>query len=108
MLDSLRPDGAPLLLLLKATVKKTITVPGYTKADGQYVHPHQKVVNVDLDKTHDHIVAGNGTYSQKKAHAKLSKLPGWADLPDEHKALHIQPGELADQLTSDGTCCAGN
>jgi len=77
------------VLLLKASVKKTIMVPGYTRHDGTFVPPHQKQVNYNPSKEDHHVVAGEGTYSQKKAHKKLSALPGWNDLPAEHQAAHI-------------------
>lgn len=76
-------------LLLKASVKKTIMVPGYTRHDGTFVPPHQKQVNYDPSKEDHHLIAGEGTYSQKKAHKKLSKLPGWQDMSAQDQAAHI-------------------
>ena len=79
----------PIYLLLKATTTKTITVPAYTRSDGTIVPAHQKTVHVDPDKDSHEVVSGKGTYSQKLAHKKLSKMPGWENLPHEHKLAHI-------------------
>lgn len=78
-----------LYLLLKATVTKVITVPGYTRADGIFVPPHQKTVHYDPDKSKHDIIHGNGTSSQQKAHQKLSKLKDWEKWSDEEKHAHV-------------------
>lgn len=81
--------AAPSILFLKATTTKTITVPGYTRADGVFVPPHQKVVHYDPAKSHADVLAGKGSHSQKVAHAKLSKLAHWSSLDEHDKLAHI-------------------
>lgn len=77
------------LLLLKSTTKKMITVPGYTKANGQFIPPHQKMVHYNPDHTHEMIAGGQGTYAQKLAHKKLSALPHWNTLSTDDQAAHV-------------------
>lgn len=77
------------LLLLKALVKQTIQVPGYTKRDGTWVDAHTKIVNVDPSKSKEDVLAGKGNFSQQKAHKKLSKLPHWHTLSPDEQHAHI-------------------
>ncbi len=74
------------LIFLKATIKKTIQVPGYYRKDGTYVPPHQKVVHYDPDKEVSHVLNGKGSHSQKKAlkHAK-KHVKDFDKLPADHK-----------------------
>jgi hypothetical protein len=77
-------------LLIKATVKKTITVPAYTRSDGTFVPEHKKSVLYDPDKDKKDIVSGNGNYTQKQAHKKLSEqIKDFSKLPEEHQYAHI-------------------
>jgi predicted DNA-binding WGR domain protein len=76
-------------LLAKATTTKTISVPGYTRKNGTFVPPHTKTVHYDPDKTVSEVLYGHGSHSQKKALKKLSKAPGWHDLPAHHKHAHV-------------------
>lgn len=76
-------------LLLKATTTKTVTVPAYTRKDGTVVPAHAKVVHYDPAKSMNDVLEGNGSHSQKKAHAKLSKLPHWHTLHPDDQHAHI-------------------
>lgn len=80
---------APAILFLKATTTTTITVPGYTRKDGTFVPPHQKVVHINPDKSKSDVLAGKGSHSQKVAHSKLSKLPGWGSMSEDEQHAHI-------------------
>lgn len=80
----------PLYLLLKAVVTKTITVPQYTKGDGTIVPAHQKTVHYDPDKTQADVINGNGTHSQKLAHAQLKNHKDWNNWSDDEKEAHIR------------------
>jgi predicted DNA-binding WGR domain protein len=77
--------------LLKAggTLKKMITVPGYTKKDGTVVPPHQKMVHYNDEHLFADVAAGGVSHSQKQAHAKLSKEDWFHQLPFPEKALHV-------------------
>ena len=77
------------VLFLKATIKHQILVPAYTKADGTVVAAHHKMVNIDPDKTLHDVISGNGSFSQKEAHKKLSKHPDWHKLSPEDQHAHI-------------------
>lgn len=80
---------APAILFLKATTTTTITVPGYYRKDGTFVPPHQKLVHINPDKSKADVLAGKGSHSQKVAHSKLSKLPGWASMTEDEQHAHI-------------------
>lgn len=80
---------APAILFLKATATTTITVPGYYRKDGTFVPPHQKLVHINPDKSKSDVLAGKGSHSQKVAHSKLSKLPGWASMTEDEQHAHI-------------------
>lgn len=81
-----RARRRPVVLLLKATVKKQIYVPQYVKGDGTVVPGHVAMVHVAADHDEHKLLAGQGTYSQKHAHAKLHKESWFQKLPDAHKA----------------------
>lgn len=74
------------ILFLKATQKKQVWIPPFVKHDGTVVAGHMKYVHVADDHDESKVLAGQGTYSQKKAHAKLSKEAWFNNLPHEHKA----------------------
>lgn len=80
---------APAILFLKATTTTTITVPGYYRKDGTFVPPHQKLVHINPDKSKADVLSGKGSHSQKVAHSKLSKLPGWASMTEDEQHAHI-------------------
>ena len=89
-------------VFLKATVKKQVFVPTYTRHDGVTVPGHYALVHVS--DTHDEhkILIGQGSYSQKAAHAQLSKHDWFNALPHDHKvpvllkhATEIQDKESA-------------
>jgi hypothetical protein len=87
----------PIILFLKAVQKKQIQVPMYTRKDGTVVQQHMATVNVSTDHDTQKVISGQGTHSQKKAHAELSKLPEWSKKSDAekesavlHHATHIQ------------------
>lgn len=80
---------APAILFLKATTTTTITVPGYYRKDGTFVPPHQKLVHINPDKSKADVLAGKGSHSQKVAHSKLSKFPGWASMTEDEQHAHI-------------------
>jgi predicted DNA-binding WGR domain protein len=74
-------------LLLKALSKKEILVPAYTRADGTYVPAHYKHVNYNPNA--QAVLSGKSSHSHKEALKKLSKVPGFKDLPAEHQHAHI-------------------
>jgi predicted DNA-binding WGR domain protein len=75
--------------LLKATMKKLITVPGYYKADGTYVPPHTKMVHFNPDHGIGNIAAGGVSHSQKLAHKKLAQESWFQKLEGSGKAKHV-------------------
>lgn len=94
-------------VLAKATVKKQIWVQGYTRADGTVVPTHQAWVHVSDDHDDAKLLAGQGSWSQKQAHAQIAGQPWFQALPAEHKApvlLHhatsIQEKASADAAVS--------
>ena len=82
----LRPAEAALM---KATMKKMVMVPGYTRRDGTVVPPHQKSVHYNPDALFSDVAAGKGSHSQKKAHAKLAPKDWWQKLGADEKALAV-------------------
>jgi hypothetical protein len=100
MLDTPRVQLAGPVLFLKATAKKQVWIPQFTKKNGQVVGGHYAMVHVADDHDHHKVASGAGTYSQKKAHASLKDEPGFHDLPPEeqaalvmHHATQIQDAE---------------
>ena len=79
----------PMFLLLKATVKKQVWVPQFTKKNGQVVGGHYAHVHVTDDHDHHKVASGQGSYSQKKAHAQLADEPEYHALPVEDKAALV-------------------
>jgi predicted DNA-binding WGR domain protein len=77
-------------LLLKATKLVRKWIPQYQRADGSFVAAHYKMVHEADDHDPAKVLAGQGTYSQKLAHKKLSGQAWWQAQPDEHKVLHVQ------------------
>lgn len=75
--------------LLKATLKKLVMVPGYTRSDGRFVAAHQKAVHYNPDVLFADVAAGKGSHSQKKAHAKLSNKAWWQNLSVDDQAIAI-------------------
>lgn len=75
--------------LLKATLKKLVMVPGYTRSDGRFVAAHQKAVHYNPDVLFADVAAGKGSHSQKKAHAKLSNKAWWQGLSVDDQAIAI-------------------
>lgn len=89
MSDFLSGFSRPILFL-KATTKKQTWIPQYVKNDGTVVAGHFAMVHFADDHDDHKVASGQGTHSQKKAHAALSKVPGFHDLPVPHKAAIIQ------------------
>lgn len=90
------------VVFLKATVKKQVFVPTYTRHDGVTVPGHYALVHVSDAHDEHKILAGQGSYSQKAAHAQLSKHDWFNALPHDHKvpvllkhATEIQDKESA-------------
>jgi hypothetical protein len=88
MLDFLRTLTAPVFFL-KATAKKQVWIPQFTKKNGQVVGGHFAMVHVADDHDHHKVASGAGTYSQKKAHAQLKTEPGFSSLTAEHQAALV-------------------
>jgi len=78
------PTRRPLLFL-KATTKKQVWVPAFTRHDGVVVAAHYAMVHVADHHDEHQIVAGQGSHSQKTAHAQLSKHGWFQALPHDHK-----------------------
>lgn len=77
------------LEMLKATAKKLVMVAGYTTSDGRVIPAHQKMVHYDPDKTLAAVATGQGSHSQKKAHAKLAGKAWWQDMSVDEKAIAV-------------------
>lgn len=71
--------------MLKATSKKEMWIPAYTKHDGTFVAAHYAHVNVSDDHDDHKVLSGNGSATQKDAHKLLSKHGWFNEMPDEHK-----------------------
>jgi len=80
----IRPIRQPLLFL-KATSKKQVWIPAFTRHDGVVVAAHYAMVHVADHHDEHQIVAGLGSHSQKAAHAQLSKHGWFQALPHDHK-----------------------
>ena len=81
--------GSPAaVLFLKATAKKEVFIPTFTRRNGVVVPGHYAMVHVSDDHDTHKVLSGKGTHSQKTAHAKLSKQKWFQDLPHEHQ-LHV-------------------
>jgi hypothetical protein len=78
-----------MILLLKAIVKKTIWVEGYTKPDGTYVRPHQTTVNASTDHDDHKVASGQGKGYQIQAHKHLSKQEEHKNLPVDKQSNNI-------------------
>src|SRR5512135_1118111 len=87
MLDTSLLRSPVRLLFLKALQKKQILVPAYVKRDGTVVAAHTKLVNWNPD-IHA-VLAGKSTFSHAEALKKLSKIPGFKQLPPEVQHFHI-------------------
>jgi len=59
------------LLFLKATKKKQVFIPTYTRHDGVVLPGHYAKVHVADDHRGEKILGGQGMHSQKQAHANL-------------------------------------
>lgn len=77
------------LLFLKATTKKQVFVPTYTRGDGSVVQGHYALVHVADDHDDAHVAAGRGTHSQKQAHARLSRESWFGGMSTEHRAAVV-------------------
>jgi len=94
---------APLLMFAKATQKKQVWIPQFTKQNGQVVGGHFAHVHVTDDHDDHKVASGQGSHSQKKAHAALSaEEPHFAGMSPAdkaalimHHATQIQDGESA-------------
>jgi hypothetical protein len=79
--------GLPrLVLFLKATTRKRVFVPTFTRSDGSVVQGHYAMVHVADDHNDHRVLAGHGSHSQKQAHAALSRESWFHALPHEHQA----------------------
>jgi hypothetical protein len=76
---------APALLFLKATRKKRVFVPTFTRRDGTVVLGHYAEVNVADDHNDHEVLAGRGSHSQRQAHAKLSQHDWFNEMPHDHR-----------------------
>lgn len=85
----LKKSSGPMIIFLKATTTKTVTIPAFTDKNGRFVAAHSKLVHFDPDKSVADVISGKGSHSQKKAHAKLSKYPGFKDLHETDQYHHI-------------------
>ncbi|MCE3602753.1 ADP-ribosyltransferase [Massilia sp. P8910] len=86
--DSLSGHSIPILFL-KATTKKQLWIPQYTKKNGQVVGGHYTMVHFTDDHDTHKVASGQGSYSQKKAHSALQAEPGFHALDASAKAAVI-------------------
>jgi hypothetical protein len=75
----------PPLLFLKSTTRRRVFVPTYTRGDGTVVEGHYAMVHVSADHDDARVMAGQGSYSQRQAHARLSREDWFNRLPADHK-----------------------
>lgn len=73
----------PLLLFLKATTKKQVFIPTFTRKDGVVVLGHHAMVHITDDHDPSKILTGAGSHSQKAAHAQLVKHDWFHELPHD-------------------------
>lgn len=73
------------LLFLKALSRRRVFVPTFTKRDGTVIQGHYADVMVANDHNDERVLSGNGSHSQRQAHAKLIQKPEFHALPREHK-----------------------
>jgi hypothetical protein len=71
--------------LLKATSKKEMWIPTFTKHDGTVVQGHYAHVHVSDDHDDHKVLSGQGSATQKEAHKNLTKHGWFNELPEEHK-----------------------
>lgn len=81
--------SAPVLLFLKATRKKQVFIPTYTRHDGSTVQGHYAMVHVADDHDEGRVAGGKGTHSQQKAHATLARHTWFHALPTSHRAAVV-------------------
>jgi len=95
-----------LVLFLKATVKKRLFIPGYTRKDGTFVKPHHQSVNMNPQAGMTDVLDGKGSYSQKLAHKKLhAEVDGFGDLAPVDQYHHI--ASAATKIQTAATISAG-
>ena len=82
-------DGDEAEDLIKSTVLKEILVPAYTRSDGTHVPEHRKMVHVNPTRTREDVLSGRGSYSQREAHSRLSRMPHWNSMHPDHQYAHI-------------------
>jgi hypothetical protein len=75
----------PPLLFLKSTTRRRVFVPTYTRGDGTVVEGHYAMVHVSADHDDARVMAGQGSYSQRQAHTRLSREEWFSRLPADHK-----------------------
>jgi hypothetical protein len=75
----------PPLLFLKSTTRRRVFVPTYTRGDGTVVEGHYAMVHVSTDHDDARVMAGQGSHSQRQAHARLSREDWFNRLPADHK-----------------------
>ncbi|MBN3839231.1 ADP-ribosyltransferase [Burkholderia sp. Ac-20349] len=71
--------------MLKATSKKEMWIPTFTKHDGTTVQGHYAHVNVSDDHDDAKVLGGQGSATQKEAHKNLTKHQWFNEMPDQHK-----------------------
>jgi predicted DNA-binding WGR domain protein len=84
-LHALSSLSRPPLLFLKATQKKRVFVPTFTRRNGVVVQGHYAMVHVSDAHDAHKILSGEGSHSQKAAHAKLVKKDWFQALPHDHQ-----------------------
>lgn len=85
MFDQLSGFSGPVVFFLKATIRRQITVPGYTRHDGTVVPPHQRTVLVSTDHDDARVLSGQGSHSQRQAHDELMRHAWFHQLPHDHR-----------------------
>lgn len=76
--------NAPVLFL-KATVRKQVYIAQYTRSDGTVVPGHHTFVHVSTDHDPHRVLSGQGSHSQRQAHARLQQEPWFHDLEKDHR-----------------------
>lgn len=71
------------VLFLKAIVHRQITVPTFIRRDGAVVPTHTRMVMVSTDHDDARVLSGQGSHSQRQAHAELSRNPAFHQLPHD-------------------------
>lgn len=73
------------ILFLKATVRRRVFIPTFTRGNGSVVQGHYAMVHVADDHDDARLLSGQGSHSQRQAHARLTREAWYNALPADHR-----------------------